>query len=201
MIPVSTEVLFSLYGSHNLATWPAPFVGYALCILALILTIRPSAARGRIIAAILAVFWLWAGAVFQIGFFAPLNWGALIFGASFILEGLLLLWLGVLRNRLDFRLGSGCLLFAFALAFPALDFASGHPWPQMQLPGTLPAPTVLVTLAFLMMAHGIGVRRLAVIPLLWALTGGAAAAFLGIWQDMAMAAVSLAAVILIFLRR
>ena len=41
MIPMSTEVLFSLYGSHNLATWPAPFIGYALCILAMVLAARP----------------------------------------------------------------------------------------------------------------------------------------------------------------
>jgi hypothetical protein len=38
---------------------------------------------------------------------------------------------------------------------------------------------------------------LAIIPLLWALIGGAAAAFLGIWQDVAMAVATAAAFLLL----
>ena len=204
MIPMTTDVLFSLYGSHNEATWPAPLLGYVLCIVALLMAFRPFPGSSRAIAAILATFWLWNGAVFHIGFFAPLNWGALIFGVFFILEGLLLLWLGLMRNRLDFRLTGewrdpgDLALLAVAFAYPNLDLFAGHLWPQMQLPGTLPAPTVLATFAFLLMARGRGARVLSIIPLLWALVGGAAALSLGIWQDVAMAALTIAAAVLLF---
>jgi hypothetical protein len=207
MIPITTEVLFSLYGSHNQATWPAPLVGYVLCVAALLMAYRPFLGSSRMIAAILAAFWLWNGAVFHIGFFAPLNWGALIFGVFFILEGLLLLWMGLLRNRLDFRLTGAwrdpghLALLAVAFAYPNLDMLAGHIWPQMQLPGTLPAPTVLATMAFLLMARDRGARVLSVIPVLWALIGGAAALSLGIWQDVVTAFLALAGAVLLFTSR
>jgi hypothetical protein len=204
VIPISTEALFSLYGSHNEATWPASLVGYALCMLALIMALRPFPGSSRAISAILAAFWFWNGIVFQIGFFAPLNWGALIFGGFFILQGILFLWIGVVRDSLDMRLTGGWrdpedhVLLAVAFIYPYLDLISGHHWPQMQLPGTLPGPTVLVTFAFLMMAQRRGAKSLAVIPLLWALVAGAAALSLGIWQDVAMAACGIATAVLLF---
>jgi len=198
MIPISAEALFGLYGSYNLAIGSIFNIGYGLCILALLLAFQPRPHGNRVIAAILAAFWIWIGAVFHIGFFAPLNWGAWIFGALFILQGLLFVWIGVVRERLDFRLESdlrgiaGFILLVFALAFPMLDLFAGHHWPRMQFPGTLPAPTVLATLAFLLMSRGRGAVALAIIPLLWALIEGAAALELGIWQDVAMAAATLA---------
>jgi hypothetical protein len=197
MIPLSEEALFALYGSYNQTLRLVPNIGYALCILALLLAFSPRPGGNQVIAAILAAFWMWIGAVFHIGFFAPLNWGAWIFGALFILEGLLLAGAGLLANRFDFRLESGLrgsagfALLAFALAFPILDVLTGHLWPRLQLPGTLPAPTVLATLGLLLMAR----RRawpFAIIPLLWGMIGGAAAFSLGIWQDVAMGIASVA---------
>ena len=207
MIPMTSEVMFSLYGSHNEGTWPAVAVGYLLCIAALVMAFRPFPGSSRVIAAILAAFWLWNGIVFHIGFFAPLNWGALIFGAFFALQGVLLAWIGLAQDRLDIRLTGtwrdpgDLALLAVAFVYPYLDLLFGHRWPQMQMPGTLPAPTVLATLAFLLMARGSGARILAIIPLLWALVGGAAALSLGIWQDVLMAALAIAAVALLFLSR
>ena len=207
MIPISTAALFSLYASHNLATWPAPAIGYGLSLVALAIALRPFAGAGRLSAAILAAFWIWNGAVFHLEFFAPLNWGAIIFGALFILEGLLLLWRGTFTAGLRFGWPSrpagamGLALIAFALVYPLLDLAAGHGWPQMQLPGTLPAPTVLVTLGLLLMPRERAARSLAILPLLWALIGGAAAAFLGIWQDVAMALAALFGTVVLFSTR
>jgi uncharacterized protein DUF6064 len=207
MIPISTAALFSLYASHNLATWPAPAIFYGLSLLALALALWPLPGASRAIAAILAASWFWNGAIFHFGFFAPLNWGATIFGALFILQGLLLLWRGALGGALHFAWGgglsglTGAALIAFALLYPLLDLAAGHGWPQMQLPGTLPAPTVLITLGLLLLTRERAARSLAVLPLLWALIGGAAAAFLGIWQDVAMGLAALAGTAVLFSTR
>jgi hypothetical protein len=198
MIPLSEEALFGLYGAYNQALGLAPNIGYALCVMALLLAFSPRPGSDRAISAILATFWIWTGAVFHIGFFAPLNWGAWIFGALFILEGLLLAWAGVLLGRFDFRLESGprgwagFALLAFGLAWPVLDVLTGHLWPRLQLPGTLPAPTVLATLGLLLTVRGRAVWPFAIIPLLWGLVGGAAAYALGIWQDAAMGIAALA---------
>jgi hypothetical protein len=192
MIPLTQETLFALYGSYNQAAGLALRIGYGLCILALLLAFNPRPGGDRVISASLAAFWIWTGAVFHIGFLAPLSWAAWIFGALFILEGGLLAWRGLLQQKLDFRLlpgwrgSTGFALLAFGLAYPVLDVVTGHPWPRVQVPGTLPAPTVLATLGLLLMTQGRAAWPLAIIPLLWAVIGGAAAASLGIWQDVAM---------------
>jgi hypothetical protein len=193
LIPLTEEVLFSLYGSYNQALPIVPFLGLALCIVCLLMVVRPFPGSTRAISALLAVFWLWNGAVFQFGFLAPLTWVAWIFGVFFVLEGLLFLWLGAARDRLHYRpaLGprglGGLILLAFALAYPALDMLAGQRWPQLQFAGTLPSPTVLATFAFLLLTQGRTASPLAIIPLLWALLHGAAAFVLGVWQDVAMA--------------
>jgi hypothetical protein len=207
MIPFTAEVLFSLYGRYNMAIGPLLAIGFALCLLALFMALRPFAGSGRAISAILAAFWIWIGAIFHFGYMAPLNWGAWIFGAFFIVQGLLLAWLGGARGRLSFhgepglRGTVGVILFAFALAYPAMDLLLGHRWPQLQFAGTLPAPTVAVTFALLLMTRGRDAIALAIIPLAWALIDGAAAFFLGIWPDVAMAAGAVVAFALLLVGR
>jgi len=192
MIPFTAEVLLRLYGSYSLAIWPVPLAGYALGVLAVLLALRPLPGSGRAVAAILAAFWIWTGWVFHIEYFADLNWGAWIFGALFILQGLLLAWTGVIRGKLEFRFArdlrgwAGLTLVGLALASPALGAVAGHGWPQMQLPGTLPAPTTVITFGLLLMTGARAALPLAVIPFLWALIGGAAAATLGLWEDFSL---------------
>jgi hypothetical protein len=203
VIPFTAEVLFSLYGRYNTVIGVMPVVGYALCIMALLMVFRPFAGSDRVISATFAAMFIWVGAVFHFGHMAPLNWGAWVFGAFFIVEGVLFAWLGGVRERLIYRPrpglagAAGFALLVFALAYPVLDVLLGHRWPQLQLPGTLPAPTVLATMAFLLMAPSRTALGLSIIPLLWALIDGAAAAFLGIWQDVAMAIAVCAAILLL----
>jgi hypothetical protein len=205
LIPLTAEALFSLYGSYNRALMPAAFLGLALCLAGIVLAARPFPGSARLLSAILAGFWLWNGAVFHFGFLAPLTWAAWIFGVVFLLQGVMLLWTGVARGRIAYATSTGlpglagALLLGMALLYPVLDMLAGRAWPGLQFAGTLPAPTVLAMLGFLLMAQRRAVA-LAVIPLLWALLHGATAVSLGIWQDAAMAAAACGGFLLLLFR-
>ena len=70
MLAFTPEVFLSLFEQYNAAIWPAQVVAYVLGLLAVFLTLRPGRGTGRLIAAILAGFWLWIGVAYHLMFFA-----------------------------------------------------------------------------------------------------------------------------------
>ena len=88
--PFTGESYFSLFEAYNDTIWPAQIVAYLLGLLVLFLALRPIVAGGRIALAILALFWLWNGIVYHLGFFLQINFAAVPFAALFTLQGLLL---------------------------------------------------------------------------------------------------------------
>jgi hypothetical protein len=193
MLPFGQEAFFALFEQYNRAIWPAQIVAYALALVALVLALRPAAHAGRIIAAILALGWAWNGVAYHIFFFATINFWADIFGALFVLEALLLLWTGVWRDRLAFRIRNdarswiGLTLVLFAmLIYPAIGWALGHVWPRAPTFGVTPCPMTIFTMGLLLLVDGRTPLHLAVIPVVWSMIGGTAAWFLGVTEDLAL---------------
>ena len=102
MLPFTTEVFFSNFAQYNAAIWPAQVVAYGLGLLALLLAMRPIRGSGRIVVAILAIFWAWTGLAYHLTYFATINFLAPVFGAAFVLQALLFAWAGAFRGRLAF---------------------------------------------------------------------------------------------------
>jgi hypothetical protein len=175
--PRTYHRLFELY---NAEIWPAQIVSLALGAVLLGLVRRPWAGKGRLLAAILAGCWLWVAWAFHWQRYATINWAAAYFAVAFAIEGLLLFWTGVVRNRLAFepvssmthRIGFGVVLFALAVQ-PLLGPLVGREWMQMEIFGVAPDPTVLATLGLLLTTARRVRRQLLVIPLLWCATTGA----------------------------
>jgi hypothetical protein len=212
MLPFSHDAYFALFEQYNRAIWPSQIVAYLLGLTALTLALRPvaragRAGRGRIVAAILVLAWAWNGAVYQMLFFATINFWADIFGAFFILEALLLLWSGVIRGKLAFRLtydafsriGVAFALFALAI-YPLIGWLLGHAWPRAAMFGVAPAPMTIFTIGLLLLVDGRIPLHLAVIPVLWSLIGGTAAWFLGVTEDLALPVAGLGGLSLIFIK-
>jgi uncharacterized protein DUF6064 len=193
MLPFSQDAFFALFEQYNRAIWPAQIVAYVLALAALALAARPVAGAGRTIAAILALAWAWNGAVYHLMFFATINFWADIFGGFFLIQALLLLWTGVIRGRMEFRLGNdtpswvGAALVLFALAiYPLLGWLLGHAWPRAPMFGVTPCPMTIFTMGMLLLAAGRAPLHLVAIPVLWSLIGGTAAWFLGVTEDLAL---------------
>jgi len=176
----SPRTYYRLLEQYNRALWPAHLLALGLGLAILGLLRRPTAAQGRTISAILAWLWIWVCWAFIWKRYATINWVASYIVPVFAVEALLLLWIGVARGRLSFRLRRdaagtiGIALFILALAFyPLLAPLSGRPWEQAELFGLAPDPTVIATLGLLLLLEGRLRWTLLTAPILWCLASGA----------------------------
>jgi hypothetical protein len=146
---------------------------------------------GRFFAAVLAIQWTWDAAGYHATFFSRINPAAWLFGALFAIEGVLLVWHGVVRAPFDFagrswpRRGLGWFLMTYALLYPLVAYLEGHVFPRGPTFG-LPCPTTIFTIGTLLAAEPSWPRVVALIPILWSVIGGSAAVLLGIRVDLAL---------------
>src|SRR5688572_19350147 len=83
---------YRLFELYNAAIWPAQIVALALGgAILLLLAWRGPVWRGRVVAALLALCWLWIGWAFLLERYARINWAAEYLALGFALEALLLL--------------------------------------------------------------------------------------------------------------
>jgi len=165
-------------------------VAYAVASAMLAALLRPSRTSDRVIGAGLAVMWVWTGVAYHWLHFAAINKAALVFGAVFVLQGVLLCDLAVMRERLQFGgrrgpaawIGWAFVVYA-AVVYPLLGLAAGHRYPALPMFGVTPCPVVLLTVGLLLAAPPPVPRRLLVVPLAWSLIGGSAAFLLAMPQD------------------
>jgi hypothetical protein len=170
----SPRTYYRLFELYNAAIWPLQIVAVALGGAILVLVWRGGAWQGRGIAAILAAAWFWVAWAFHLERYATVNWAAEYFAAGFAIEALLLLWIGIVRNRLAFRMcarvaeraGLGLFLFALALQ-PLVGPLVGRKWSQLELFGLAPDPTAVGTLGVLLLATGRVPWALLPVPILW----------------------------------
>lgn len=189
-LPFTTEQFLDVFRDYNTVIWPAQAVAYLLGLGAVVLTFRPTSRADRGISAVLAVFWLWMGAVYHLVFFREINAAATLFGGFFLVQGLLFVYVGIVRRGLTFRARSdlygwvGGLFMAYALAiYPVIGALLGHGYPQAPMFGVAPCPATIFTFGLLLWTAGRVSGWLLVIPTLWALIGFTAALTLSILED------------------
>ena len=173
----SSRTYYRLFELYNAAIWPAQLAALGLGLAVLALLLRPSVARGRAIAAILAGCWLWVAIAFHAHRYAKINSAAVFFAGAFAFEAALLIWIGILRGRLSFerRAGrTGLWIFLFALAIePIIGPLLGRGWRQVEIFGVAPDPTAVATLGILLFASGRGRWSLLIVPAVWCAISGA----------------------------
>jgi hypothetical protein len=201
VLPFATDQFFAVFARYNAAIWPVQLVAAALGIVALVLLLRSGAWTSRAIALILAAFWLLMGIGYHLLFFTRINALAYVFAFLFVTQAGLFLVDGLTR-RLTFQLAGGWsgrvawTLMAYALVvYPLIGLFGPHPYPATPLFGVAPCPTVIFTLALLLLSNARW--RLVFIPLLWSAVGGSAAVLLAVPQDYGLI---LAGALLLILR-
>ena len=203
MLPFTAETLFASLAQYHQALWPLPPIALLLGLAMVLLTLRPMQHSDRMIGGLLAAAWLWIGIGYHLLHLARLDFAAPLYGLLFVLEGVLLLW-STLRGRLAFRFRGGLVGWAglalamLALAWPLLDRLAGLSWQAEWVVLLAPAPTVVLTLALLLLVPGRTPLRLVLVPLLWTLIAGATAWILWVPQDLVLPVVGLCAIGLLF---
>ncbi len=191
-LPFTPEQFYGVFLAYNEAVWPAQLALLALALWALVRVAWPRRGSGQVVSAVLGGLWLWQGLAYHLAFFAAINPLAYAFAAVSVAGGLVLLWQGVVRQRLAFRFvpgwrgwaGAALVLFAL-LVYPAWSAYAGHRYLASPSFG-LPCPTTLYTIGMLAFLVAPYPRSPLVVPVLWCLVGAQAAFLLGVPQDLAL---------------
>jgi hypothetical protein len=173
----SPRVYERLFELHNQALWPAQWLALALGGVMLAILLRPGPGGTRLVAALLAVAWLFVAWTFLWQRYAPINWGIGYVIPLFGLQALLLIALATRKGGLDLPRqwsvprGLGLALFVYALALhPFAALAAGRGLQGAEILGLTPDPLAIATLGVAAMATP--TRRawlLMMIPALWCL--------------------------------
>src|SRR5262245_52929680 len=105
----SSRVYYRLIELHNVGVWPAQIVTVALGLALLFSVWRNGPYAGLWISGILGLLWTWVGWSFVWERYATINWAAAYVAPLFALQGTAFLWLGAVRNKLDFGGTQGAL--------------------------------------------------------------------------------------------
>jgi len=176
----SPRTYYRLFELYNRAIWPAQILALLLGLVILWQLHRGGTRQGSVVTVILAAGWLWTAWAYLLEHYDTINWAARYFAIGFVVEALLLIWAGVIRNLLSFhpyrdwigRAGMGLCLFAL-VAQPLIGLLVGRDWMQAEIFGVTPDPTVLATLGILLTVDRRLPWGLMVILLIWCALSGA----------------------------
>jgi hypothetical protein len=145
------------------------------------------------------------GIAFHIIFFSTINKAAYVFGAFFIIQGIMFAGYGLIRKKLSFEyrknaynnIGIIFLLYALII-YPVLGYNLGHVYPYSPTFG-LPCPTIIFTFGILLFTNKKMPVHLLIIPLLWSIIGFTDALQLTIYEDIGLLLAGLTAVTLLLI--
>ena len=191
-LPFSQSDFFAVFARYNESVWPAQIILYALAVAAVFLAFRESIRSTRAVYLVLAIFWLWMGAVYHASFFAAINPAAFGFAAAFVFQSVLFFVLATRRNapllipdKTFAGISGRVLVIAALVIYPLLNAVANHRYPTQPTFG-LPCPTTIFTLGILLWAVDRIPRYVLVIPLLWAVIATFAAVQLGVMEDLVL---------------
>lgn len=176
----SPRAYWRMIERHNEALWPLPIAALLIGAALPVLLLRRHPWSGRAVAGVLAAAWGWVAWSFLWQRYAAINWAAAYAAPVFALQGLLLVWFGVVRNRLrrpdgwslDGIAGLALCLYALAL-HPFVAVLAGRPLHAAEVFGIAPDPTAIGTLGLVLMAGHGGAGLLLPVPVAWCLVSGA----------------------------
>lgn len=206
-LPFTVDQFLEVFREYNTAVWPAQILAYVLGLLAVFMTMRPTRHSAKVIGVILSAMWFWMGLVYHFVFFSEINTAAYVFGAFFIVQGVLFLTAASGWLQLDFTfrpdasgiVGAILIVYAFVV-YPIIGAALGHGYPEAPMFGVAPCPTTIFTIGMLLWTRRGVSGWLFVIPVLWSIIGSVAAIDLGIREDIGLLVAAATAVPLLLWR-
>ena len=177
----SENAYYRQFEFYNQAIWPLHLVALVFAFIILyalyIKTDKKPEWAGRVLAILLVASWLWVAVAFLYLRFYQIHVVANWYAFGFVLQAGLLLWYGVIKNRLLLHVkshfmkitGSALLLMSFII-YPFIALLSGRYWQQFEMFALAPDPTAIATFAILLFYKVPWV--LFVIPVIWLVLSG-----------------------------
>ena len=200
----SPRVYWRLYELHNEAVWPLQILTLLLGAVVLVLVMQPRPWSHRAISALFSTAWLWIAWAFLWNRYSQINWAMAYAAPVFVLEALVLGWIGALRGHLRFVASrslagtAGFVLLSFAVILhPVVAKLAGRGFEAAEIVGIAPDPTVIATLGLLTIAsRNVATWLCLVVPLAWCLVSWATLYTMGApeaWIPVSAAALAIAA--------
>ena len=188
-LPFSLGDFLNVFKTYNQTIFPLQIVFYFIAFLCIYFLFTGNKDLNIKISIALSFFWLWMGIVYHIIFFSTINKAAYIFGAFFIIQGIMFAGCGLIRKKILFEyrkntynyIGIIFLLYALII-YPVLGTLLGHAYPYSPTFG-LPCPTTIFTFGILLFTNEKIPLHLLIIPLLWSIIGFTAAFTLTFFED------------------
>jgi hypothetical protein len=204
-LPFSLTDFLNIFKTYNQSIYPLQIIFYFIAFFCVYLLFTENKIQNETISIVLSFFWLWMGIVYHIIFFSTINKAAYIFGAFFILQGIMFAGCGLIRKKLSFEyrkstynyIGIIFLLYTLII-YPVLGYNLGHMYPYSPTFG-LPCPSTIFTFGILLFTNKKIPVHLLIIPLLWSIIGFTAALQLTIYEDIGLLIAGLTAVTLLLI--
>jgi hypothetical protein len=189
-LPFTVSEFMNVFKVYNQSIWPMQIVFYLLGFLVLLFLKKNKKSPNKIVVGILSFYWLWIGFFYHLVNFSSINKMAYVFGPLFILEALIMLYAGLIKEYISFSfnfdrysiIGSIFIIYSMVI-YPLIGYFLGHGYPFSPGFGVAPCPTAIFTFGVLLFANKIITRHLIWIPLIWSIIGTFAAVNLDIKED------------------
>ncbi len=205
-IPFTFEEFLDMITSYNTTLWPMQLIVYALAIIALFFVIFKTRYASKVLAGVLAFFWLWNGIIFNFLYFSKLFPLANIFAILFVIQGFIFTMEGVFKKGLSFSIKAntfgvtgGLFILYGIIGYPAIEYLVGRGYPQLLSFGLVPCPTTIFTLGILLWTDRKLPKYILIIPFLYSLSG-VVPIYLGVIEDIGLVLAGLSTAILILYR-
>ena len=191
-LPFSLVDFLNVFKNYNQTIFPLQILFYLIAFLCIYFLFAGNKNLNKIISIVLSFFWLWMGIVYFLIFFSTINKAAYVFGAFFILQGIMFAGCGLIRKKISFgyskniynHIGIIFLLYALII-YPVLGTLLGHAYPYSPTFG-LPCPTTIFTFGILLFTNKKIPVHLLIIPLLWSIIGFTVAFKLTMYEDIGL---------------
>ena len=191
MFSFTIDELLLVFERFNLTIWPLQIIAYIFGLMAVFFAIKQTKHAMRVVSAILSFFWLWAGIVFCLIYWAPSYKYAYGFGVLCIIQGLLFLISACKPNlsdcpRSQLYSTTGILFICYAMAvYPLFGYFLGHVYPKSLPFGLVPCPTTIFTFGLFLLIHKKFPRYYLIVPFIVTIAG-LLAVYKGVYEDIGL---------------
>jgi hypothetical protein len=203
-MPFTSEQFLDVFREYNTSVFPFQLIILILSFISIFVLHLKNKNIEKITGLFLSLLWIWIGCIYHIRFFSGINKAAFIFGALFILQGILFFVEFFIRNKIElnfesrFKNYSGYILLFFGvILYPVIGIISGKSI-DIAITMGLPCPSVIFTFGVLIFAGKSLPKYLLIIPAVWAFIGFLAALKFGVYQDIALPVSAILTIILIY---
>lgn len=173
----SGKVYYRQFELYNHAIWPLHLIAVVFSFVIIFAVWKKPGWAGRVIAVLLMLSWVWVAWAFLYAYFYQIHVVANWYALGFVLQAGLIAWYGMIKNRFTFAEVSQTsinigriLLFISIILYPFIAFITGRSWLQFEMFSLAPDPTVLATIAILVLCNAS--RVLYIIPVMWLIISG-----------------------------